>query len=114
VFELVLEFSRPPSAYIRSLHGSRGVGSPVGSRRGCLTRLFPWWHRLPSWSNEVDGLASPYSSLWLIKVCWGDQTSPRGAAWSCYDDTCREEEASRGVVIGWWLSPLLVLVHEIS
>jgi hypothetical protein len=28
----------------------------------------------------VDGLASPYTSLWLIAICWGDQTSLWGAA----------------------------------
>jgi hypothetical protein len=43
-------------------------------------RLFPWWHRLPLRSDEVDGLASPYTSLWLIAICWGDQTSLWGAA----------------------------------
>jgi hypothetical protein len=85
VFGPILESSRPPSACIRSLHGGRG----------CLIRSFSRWRCLPSRSDEVDGLASPYTSLWLIVVCWGDWTSPRGAAWSCCDGACREEEASR-------------------
>jgi hypothetical protein len=65
----------------------------------------------------VDGLASPpYTGLRLIAVCWGggDRTSPRGATWSCCGSAYREEEASRGIVIDWWLCPLLVLVPEIS
>jgi hypothetical protein len=24
-----------------------------------LSEVFTWWRRLPSWSDEVDGLASP-------------------------------------------------------
>jgi hypothetical protein len=85
VFGPVLESPRSPSAYIGSPHGGRGVCSQVGSCRGCLTWTFHWWWRLPSRSDEVDGLASPYTSVWLIAVCWGDQTSPQGAAWSCCD-----------------------------
>jgi hypothetical protein len=114
VFGSVLESSRPPSVFIGSLHGGSEVGSRVGSWRGCLTRSFPWWCYLPSRSDEVDGLASPYTGLWLIAICWGDRTSSRGAAWSCCGGACREEEASRGIVIGWWLCPLLVSIHEIS
>jgi hypothetical protein len=114
VFGPVLEFSRPPSTCIGSLHGNRGVSSRVGSWRGCLTGSFPWWRRLPLRSDEVDGLASPYTGLRLIAICWGDWTSPWGAAWSCCDGACREEEASRGIIIGRWLCPLLVPVHEIS
>jgi hypothetical protein len=30
-----------------------------------------WWRCLPSRSNEVDELASPYTSLQLIAVCRG-------------------------------------------
>jgi hypothetical protein len=30
-----------------------------------------WWRCLPSRSNEVDGLASPYTSLQLIAVYRG-------------------------------------------
>jgi hypothetical protein len=118
VFRPVLESSRPPSVYIRSLHGGRGVGCRVGSWRGCLMRSFLWWCHILSRSNEVDGLASPpplhrpttYSRL----LGGGDRTSPRGATWSCCGSAYREEEASRGIVIGWWLCPLLVLVPEIS
>jgi hypothetical protein len=62
----------------------------------------------------VDGLVSPYTGLRLIALCWGDRTSPRGTAWSCCDGACQEEEASWGVVISWWLYPLLVSIHEIS
>jgi hypothetical protein len=62
----------------------------------------------------VDGLPSPYTDLCLIAICWGDRTSPWGATWSYCDGACREEEASRGVIISWWLCPLLVQVHEIS
>jgi hypothetical protein len=68
MFGPILEPSRPPSASIKSLHGDRGVGSWVGSWRGCLTWSFPRWHRLPSRSDEVDGLASPYTSPQLIAV----------------------------------------------
>jgi hypothetical protein len=56
--------------------------------------------RPPSRSDEVDGLASPYTSLRLIDVYWGNQTSLWGAAWSFCDGACREEEASRGIIIG--------------
>jgi hypothetical protein len=94
VFEPVMESSRPPSTCIGSVYRGRGVGSLVGSWRGCLTWLFHQWHRLPSRSNDVDGLAFPYTGLRLRAVCRGDQTSPRGAAWPCYDGACREEEAS--------------------
>jgi hypothetical protein len=59
VFGPVLESSRAPSVCIGSLHGGRGVGSRVGSWRGCLTRSFHRWHRFPSRSDEVDELASP-------------------------------------------------------
>jgi hypothetical protein len=114
VFEHVLESSMPPFACIGSLHGGRGVGSRVGFWRGCLTRSFPQWRRLPSRSGEVDGLASPYTDLRLIAVYWGGWTSPRCVIWSCCDGACREEEAFRGIVIGWWLCPLLVPVYEIS
>jgi hypothetical protein len=55
---------------------------------------FPQWWCLLSRSGEVDGLASPYTSLWLIAINWEDRTSPWGAAWSCCDGTCQEEEAS--------------------
>jgi hypothetical protein len=57
----------------------------------------------------VDRLASPYASLWLIVVCWGDQTSPRGATWSCCNGACPEEEApwaslsAGGFVLFWYL-----------
>jgi hypothetical protein len=44
--------------------------------RGCLTRSFFRWHSLPSRSDEVDGLASPYTSLRLIATCWGGGTRP--------------------------------------
>jgi hypothetical protein len=71
VFWLVLESSKLPFAYIGSLHGGRGVGSRVGSWIGCLTQKFPQWCRLPSRSDEVDRLASPYNGLQLIVVCWG-------------------------------------------
>jgi hypothetical protein len=102
VFEPILESSRPLFACIGSLHGSRGVGYLVDSWGGCLTWSFPWWRHLPLMSNEVDELASPYTSLWLIAICWGggDRTSPWGATWSCCDGACREVEASQGVVIG--------------
>jgi hypothetical protein len=77
VFRPVLESSRPPSVYIRSLHGGRGVGCRVGSWRGCLMRSFLWWCHILSRSNEVDGLASPpYTGLRLIAVCWGGGTGP--------------------------------------
>jgi hypothetical protein len=60
-----------------------------------------WWRCLPSRSNEVDELASPYTSLQLIAVCrGGDQTSLCCATWSCCDGACREEEASWGIIIG--------------
>jgi hypothetical protein len=64
----------------------------------------------------VDGVASPYTGLWLIAIGWGGGggTSLGSVTWSCGDDACREEEASQGVIIGWWLCPLLVPVHEIS
>jgi hypothetical protein len=114
VFGPILESSMPPSACIGSLHGGRGVGSQVSSWRGCLTQSFPRWRRLPLRSDEVDGLASPYTNLWLIAVCWGDWTSSLGAAWSCCNGACREGEASQGIIISWWLCPLLVPVHEIS
>jgi hypothetical protein len=114
VFGPVLESSRPPFASIGSLHGGRGVGFRVGSWRSCLTRSFHRRHRLPLKSNEVDVLASPYTSLQLIAVCWGDRISPRVATWSCCDGACREEEASWGIVIGWWPCPILVPVHKIS
>jgi hypothetical protein len=100
VFGPVLESSRPPSTCIMSLYSGRGVSSQVCSWRGCLTRSFPLWHHLLSRGDEVDGLASAYTGLRLIAVCWGDQTSPQGAAWSCGDSACREEEASWDVVIG--------------
>jgi hypothetical protein len=93
MFKPILMSFGPPSACIESRHGSRGVGSWVGS---------------------MDGLSSPYTILWVIAVCRGDRTSPRGAAWSCCNSACREEEASRDIVISWWLCPLLVPVHEIS
>jgi hypothetical protein len=48
----------------------------------------------------VDGLASDYTGLRVIVICRGDRTSLQGAAWSCCDGACREEEASWGVVIG--------------
>jgi hypothetical protein len=66
VFGPILESSKHPSTCIGSLHGSRGVSSQVGSWRGCLTRLFPWWCRVPSTSDEVDGLTSrtPAYDLW--------------------------------------------------
>jgi hypothetical protein len=79
VFRPVLESSRPPFACIVSLLGGRGVDSQVSSWRGCLTRSFPRWRHLPSTSNEVVALASPYTGLRLIAVCWGDRTSPQGA-----------------------------------
>jgi hypothetical protein len=40
LFRPILESSRPPSAYIGSLLDGEGVGSRVGSWRGCLTRSF--------------------------------------------------------------------------
>jgi hypothetical protein len=36
--------------------------------RGCLMRSFCQWCHLPSRSDEVDGLASPYTVLWLVAV----------------------------------------------
>jgi hypothetical protein len=51
-------------------------------------------------SDEVDALTFVYTGLQLIAVYWGDWTSPWGAAWSCCDGARREEEASRGIVIG--------------
>jgi hypothetical protein len=104
----------PHSTYFGSLPGGRGVGSRVGSWSGCLTQLFPQWHHLPSRSDELDGLASPYTSLWLIAVCWRDRTSLWGATWSYCDGACQEEEASQGIVIGWSLCPFLIPAHEIS
>jgi hypothetical protein len=92
VFGPVLESSRPPFACIESLHGGRGVGSQVYSWRGCLTRSFPWLVRLLSRSDEVDGLAIPYTGLRLIAVCWRDRTSPQGAAWSCCDSACQRRK----------------------
>jgi hypothetical protein len=71
VFEPILESSRPLFACIGSLHGGRGVSYLVDSWGGCLTWSFPWWRHLPLMSNEVDELASPYTSLWLIAICWG-------------------------------------------
>jgi hypothetical protein len=62
----------------------------------------------------VDGLASPYTGLWLITVYWGTGPAhgvPPGLVVMVPD---REEEASWDIIIGWWLSPLLVPVHEIS
>jgi hypothetical protein len=82
VFGLVLESSRPPLACIGSLRGGRGVGSRVGSLRGYLIQSFSWWRHLPLRGDEVDELASPYTGLQITTVCWGDRTSPRGAAWS--------------------------------
>jgi hypothetical protein len=114
MFEPILESSRSPFACIGSLLGGRGVDSRVNFWRCCLTCSFSQWRHLPSRSDEVVRLASPYTSLRIIVVCWGDWTSPRGAAWSCCDGACREEEASWVIIIGWWLCPLLVLVHEIS
>jgi hypothetical protein len=61
----------------------------------------------------VDGLASPYTGLWLVAVYWGNRTSMRCAGWSCCGGACREEKASRSIVIGWWLYPLLIPVYEI-
>jgi hypothetical protein len=75
---------------------------------------FPWWRHLPLRSDEVDGLASPYTSLQLIAVGWGDRTSPRGAAWSYHDGAYQEEEASQSIVIGCQFCPFLVPVHEMS
>jgi hypothetical protein len=43
-----------------------------------------------------------------------DWTSPRGAVWSCCNGACREEEASRCIIIGWWLCFVMIHVHEIS
>jgi hypothetical protein len=40
VFRPVLESSKPPSSFIGSLLGGRGVSSRVGSWRGCLMRSF--------------------------------------------------------------------------
>jgi hypothetical protein len=71
VFRPILESSRPPFACIGCLHGDRGVGSLVGSWTGFLTRSCCQWRRLPSRSDEVDELASPYTGLQLIVVCWG-------------------------------------------
>jgi hypothetical protein len=107
-FGPILEPSKPPSACIWTL------GSRVGSQKGCLTRSFPRWRRLPSRSDEVDGPAYPDTSLRHIAICWGHRTSPQGATWSCRVGAYQEEEASRGIIIGWWLCPLLVHVHEIS
>jgi hypothetical protein len=59
-------------------------------------------------------IASPCTDLWLIAIYWGYRTSPWGTAWSCCVGACQEEEASRGIIIGWWPSTLLVHVHEIS
>jgi heme A synthase len=62
----------------------------------------------------MDGLVSPYTGLWLIAIYSGDWTSPRDATWSCCDGACWKEEASWGIIIDWWLYPLLVPVHKIS
>jgi hypothetical protein len=55
----------------------------------------------------VDGLASPYTDLRLITVCWGDWTSPQGATWSCFDGTCREEDASQASLLAGGFVPFL-------
>jgi hypothetical protein len=70
VFGPVLESSRPPSICIGSLHGDRGVDSRFSSWRGCLMRSIRR-RRLPSRSDVVDWLASSYTGIWLMIVCWG-------------------------------------------
>jgi hypothetical protein len=108
VFGPILESSRPLSTCIRSLHDGRESAPGSVPWRGCLTRSFHRWHRLPSRSNEVNRLASPY-----IGLCWGTRPSCGGAAWSCCDGASREEDASWCIVISWWLCPLLVPAHEL-
>jgi hypothetical protein len=77
-----------------------------------LSEVFTWQWHLPSWSDAVDGLASPPppgTSLRCIAAYRGDRAYLWGAIWSCHNDGrwCLSggKEASRGVVIDWRFCP---------
>jgi hypothetical protein len=82
-----------------------------------LSEVFTWRRRLPSWSDEKDGLASPlhqptvHSSLLRG---WGLPEAPSGLVALVVSDVCR----GKGSFLGhcYWLEVLssLVPVHGIS
>jgi hypothetical protein len=81
-----------------------------------LSEIFTWQRRLPSWSDEVDGLAFP---LYLPTV---HSHLPRGQglpvrhrlvlSWWWSPIFFGGKEASRGVVIGWRFCPHWYLSME--
>jgi hypothetical protein len=86
-----------------------GQWCPGQFQKRFLSEVFTWRQRLPSWSDEVDGLASPlhwpmaHSHLLreqgllvrrrLVLLWWWSMMFVGGM------------EASRGIVIGWRFCP---------
>jgi hypothetical protein len=48
--------------------------------------VFTWRLSIPTWEADVDGLAYPCTSLWLITVSWWDMTYLPGVVLSCRRD----------------------------
>jgi hypothetical protein len=48
-----------PSYYSPGSPRQWGEQFPIQFLERLLSEVFAWWQRLPSWSDEVDGLSSP-------------------------------------------------------
>jgi hypothetical protein len=59
VFRPILESSRHPLTVPWALHSGGVDGTRVGSWRGCFVKSLLGGDAFPSWSDEVDEVASP-------------------------------------------------------